>query len=160
MEGYSTEIFSLKLSGVSSFSRELQNSVTLNQLAKKLALILQNKEQRNQMLEDFSQLKFRNVEEEVSHSFYDYRAIVAMTVLKCLTICTFFKFIWFCGPNRPLLMGVRRVVEDCLLESLTMQQLATRVEGVWNRMLPSNSLSESHLFEAVRDVVLHNLFYT
>ena len=65
MEGYSSEIVSVKVSGVAAFSRELQNSVTLNQLAKKLSLVLQNKEQTTQMLEDFSRLNFRSLEEEV-----------------------------------------------------------------------------------------------
>lgn len=57
-------------------------------------------------------------------------------------------------------MGVKRVVEDCLFESLTMQQWAARVEGVCNRMIPLNSYYGSQLFEAVREVVLENLFYT
>ena len=65
MEGYPREMVAFKYAGVTALSRELQNHVIINQRAKFVSKILQDKDVVTQMLTDFSSVEFRSLEEEV-----------------------------------------------------------------------------------------------
>ena len=129
--GYPAEIVTLKLSGANALAQTLRRYTSLNHLAQAARAVLQNQNQIAQMLTDLNRVDFHNVEEQAS---------------------------WVCGCMGDMVPNLEQDFKATLAQQQTLEQWATWLEGVVDRILRPH-LSSSRFVQAARQFLLKWSFY-
>uniref|UniRef100_A0A5S6Q940 WD_REPEATS_REGION domain-containing protein n=1 Tax=Trichuris muris TaxID=70415 RepID=A0A5S6Q940_TRIMR len=111
----------------------LRRYTSLNHLAQAARTVLQNSAQMNQMLTDLSRVDFRNVQEQAG---------------------------WVCGCDFAMVQQIEQDFKETLEKPKTLEQLATWLDFIVGRVLPSCSSEVFRLHREARKFLLHWSFYS
>ncbi|CAG7733100.1 unnamed protein product, partial [Allacma fusca] len=132
MTGYPEEVVAMKLAGVNALAQTLRRYTSLNHLAQAARAVLQNQNQIAQMLSDLNRVDFHNVEEQAS---------------------------WVCGCDGDMVPSLEQDFKATLAQQQTLEQWATWLEGVVDRILRPH-LTSPRFVQAARHFLLKWSFYS